>query len=341
MTAPRLGTIVAGAALAAAVTASAQQQTGVFRAGARTVPVYVTVTGADGRLVTDLTKNDFEIFDNGRPQPITTFSSGIQPIRIVIMLDMSGSMIGNLPILRSSAVQMFTQLLPDDLAKIGSFGDRITVSQNWTRDENELIRALYLDLQPGGPTPLWGAVNVAMTALKPHEGRRVVLVLSDGKDSMGGFTRSGRSVVTLEEVSARAQNEDFMIYGIGLASRMAPPPAPGVPPGSVSVGPPGARRWVAPTDNPEPDPGLRQLANESGGGYIELNDAEHLGPAFARVADELHRQYLLGFTPPENDGVVHKIEVRVRGPQMAARARRTYVAPGGRTAAEVAPEVRR
>ena len=68
--------------------------------------------------------------------------------------------------------------------------------------------------------------------------------------------------------------------------------------------------------SPEPDPGLRQLANESGGGYFELHEAEHLGPAFARFAEELHRQYQIGFTPPENDGVVHRIDVRVRGPQL-------------------------
>ena len=76
----------------------------------------------------------------------------------------------------------------------------------------------------------------------------------------------------------------------------------------------------------EPDPGLRRLANESGGGYLELKDAEHLGPAFARVAEELHRQYLIGFAAPVLDGAVHRIDVRVRGPQLTPRARRSYVA---------------
>lgn len=296
MAAPRLVAFVAAAASAAVVSAAAPQQP-VFHAGARTVPVYVTVTGGDGRLVTTLTRDDFEIFDDGRPQPITAFDAGIQPIRVVVMLDMSGSMSANLVRLRSAAVQMFTRLLPDDLARVGGFGDRISISPTWTRREDELIRAVY-DLTPGGPTPLWSAIDAAMTALAPSEGRRVVLVLSDGRDSAGGF--SGRTATTLERVSARAQNESFMIYGIGLASADSPP-----------------------------DPGLQQLALESGGGYLALGDAQRLGPAFAQVADELHRQYLIGFVPAQNDGKVHRIDVRVRGPQMTARARRTYVAPGG------------
>ena len=315
MAAPRIFAFVAGTALAGAAVVTAQQAP-VFRAGAQTVPVYVTVTGADGQLVTNLTRDDFEVFDNGQPQPITIFESTIQPIRIVVMLDMSGSMIGNVPLLRSAAVQMFTRLLPGDLARVGSFGDRITVSPTWTRDENDLIRTLYLDLKAGGATPLWGAVNVAMTTLTPHEGRRVVLVLSDGKDSPSGFRGGSRGVVTFDEVSARAQADDFMIYGIGLASRGMP---------SDLRGRGGAMPPNYPGDS-EPDPGLRRLANESGGGYVELRDAEHLGPAFSRVAEELHRQYLIGFTAPVIDGAVHRIDVRVRDSQLTPRARRSYIA---------------
>ena len=122
----------------------------MFRSATQLVPVYVTVIDeSSGHLVTDLTRDDFEILDNGRPQTITQFSNAIQPISIVVMLDMSGSMIGNLPMLRNAAVQMFTRLLPDDKARVGSFGDRITLSDKFTNDQNELIRALWLDLTPG------------------------------------------------------------------------------------------------------------------------------------------------------------------------------------------------
>jgi Ca-activated chloride channel homolog len=303
---------LAGALATSVVAAIGAQQAPVFRTATRTVPVYVTVLDTSHRLVTDLTRDDFEVYDNGRPQPVTLFDAGIQPISIVIMLDMSGSMVGNLPVLRNSAVQMFTRLLPTDKARVGNFGDRITLSERFTNDQNELIRALYLDLQPGGPTPLWGAINTAMSALGQLDGRRVVLVLSDGKDTGAlPFGRSMRAPVTLQSVSHRAQTEEFMVYGIGLASR-----------GTSTV------RGPSPTGRgTEPDPGLRDLALQSGGGYFELDDTQNLGDTFARVADELHRQYLLGFAAPDMDGKLHQLDVRVRVPGATVRARRTYLAP--------------
>src|SRR5687768_17638235 len=85
----------------------AAQEPPVFRSSTQTVPVYVTVIGEDGRLVTDLTRDDFEVLDNGRPQPISLFDSGVQPISIIMMLDMSGSMLGHVNVLRNAAVQMF------------------------------------------------------------------------------------------------------------------------------------------------------------------------------------------------------------------------------------------
>jgi Ca-activated chloride channel family protein len=298
------GLAVAGGLAVAPV--AARQQSTVFRAGTQTVPVYTTVAGPDGRLVTDLTKDDFEVYDDGRPQAITVFANEIQPISIVVMLDTSGSMTGNVRLLKDASVQLFTHLLPADKARVGNFGDRITVSPRFTNDENELIRWLWTDLEAGGPTPLWGAVNVGMTSLEHVDGRRVVLVFTDGYDA------SSREFVTLRDVVARAQSEEFMIYGIGLWSRSGR--------GGPGGGRPGMRQTMP------PDPGLKALADETGGGYFELLDAENLGPTFARVAEELHRQYLIGFSAPRLDGKLHKLDVRVRPPAMTARARKSYVA---------------
>ncbi len=301
--------IVAFVLSAAAVTLGAQQGA-VFRSATQTVPVYVTVTDEGGHLVTDLTRDDFEVDDNGRAQPITQFSSAIQPISIVMMLDMSGSMTGNLPTLRNAAVQMFTRLLPADQARVGSFGDRISLSERFTNDQNELIRSLWTDLIPGGSTPLWSAINIAMTALGHLEGRRVVLVLTDGKDTSEFWAPGGgHSSPTLAEVIRRAQVEEYLLYAIGMASR----------------GQGGSRFGRAELD--EPDPGLRELAAETGGGYFELHEADALGPAFARVADELHRQYLIGFIAPEADGKLHQISVTVKRGGAIPRARRSYLAP--------------
>lgn len=294
---------------------SARQQSGVFRAATRTVPIYTTVIGPDGRLVTDLTRDDFQIFDDGRPQPITVFDSEVQPISIVVMLDTSGSMSGNIRMLREASVQLFTHLMPADKARVGNFGDRITVSPRFTNDVNELIRWVWTDMDTGGPTPLWGAINVGMTALQHVEGRRVVLVFTDGRDA------SARQVITLRDVTARAQAEDFMIYGIGMWSRGGYAGSRG-PSGVGGLGPRGRGRG----GGEPPDPGLKAIAEESGGGYFELLTTDNLGPTFARVAEELHRQYLIGFTADRLDGRLHALEVRMRQAGYTARARRSYVA---------------
>jgi len=310
----RIGLTACMAVLVLAAVLSARQEP-VFRVRSETVPVYVTVVGSDGHLVTDLTKGDFQLFDNGRLQPITLFSSAIQPINIIVMLDMSGSMTGNLDVLRRSAVQMFTRLLPGDQARVGNFGDRIVISPTFTNNVDTLIRALYLELEPGGNTPLWGAVNAAMGALARLDGRRVVLVLSDGKNTA--------PIPTLREVVERAQLEDFMVYAIGLRSRG------GFNVGGRSAGGIGGARMGRSRgfSADEPDPGLRDLAEESGGGYFALNDTIDLGDTFARVADELHRQYLLGYAAPEDDGRVHTIEVKAADGSLKVRARRSYQAP--------------
>ena len=299
--------------VASAVTLGAQPQEpggqqSVFRSGVQTVPVYVTVTDESGHLVTDLTREDFDVFDNGRLQTITQFSSAIQPISVVMMLDMSGSMLGNLTVLRNSAVQMFTRLLPGDQARVGSFGDRITLSDRFTNDQNELIRALWEDLVPGGGTPLWAAINIAMTALSHLEGRRVVLVLTDGKDTGSIWATPGRPVLTLSDIVRRAQVEEYLLYAIGMESR-------------------GVNGHFGRAALDAPDPGLRELAAETGGGYFELHETDALGPTFERVADELHRQYLLGFTAPEADGRLHQIAVNVKRAGVISRARHSYMAP--------------
>ncbi len=134
-----------------------QPQRPTFTTAIRTVPVYVTAIDSDGHLVTDLSRDDFQVFDDGRPPA----AHGVRQSRTghqhrEIMLDMSGSMLGNLPVLRRAAVQMFTRPPADDKARVGGFGDRIVLSERFTNDQDELIRALWFDLAPGGGTPLWG-----------------------------------------------------------------------------------------------------------------------------------------------------------------------------------------
>ena len=300
------------AACAAAVVGNGQQPP-VFRGTAETVPVFVTVTDKDSRLVTTLGREDFVLLDNGRPQPISVFDNSPQPIRLIVMLDVSGSMYGNLGLLREASNQLFARLRPDDQVRVGSFGAEITISPAFSNDRAVLDAALPAAIPPSAPTPLWAALDTALDGFAGAGGRRVVLVLSDGKDS--GPVRFGQPFLTLIHVMERAQREEVMIYAVGLRSRGAPGRRPGV-----------FNPAQAMTDD-FPDAGLGKLALETGGGYFEIKPSDNLAAAFERVVDELHGQYLLGFSPPSRDGKRHKIEVRLVPRDLTPRARKNYVAP--------------
>ena len=288
--------LIAGLLLLSLPTAPAAQQT-TFRGGTQTVPIYATVVDSAGRLVPDLEKDHFEVYDDLKKQDVTLFKSDVQPFSVVVMLDTSGSMTANLELLKLAAEQFVIRLLPDDRARIGSFSDKIIISPTFTGDRDELVRIIHEDIQYGNPTFLWDAIDDSMTALSHETGRRVVLVFTDGDDET-----SRRA--TLQSVITRAQTEEYMIYAIGLHSQIM-------------------------GHSTRPAPGLRRLADETGGGYFELNRTADLGPTFTRVAEELHRQYVLGFSPQTLDGHMHKLEVKVKLPGMTVRARKSYLASKG------------
>ena len=284
-------------ALSARPSGQAPDQGGVtFRSTSQTVAIYATVTDSTGRLVPDLQERHFEVFDNLKSQPLTLFKSDIQPIKVVVMLDTSGSMTLNLDLLKVAAEQFVLRLLPDDRAKVGSFSDKILVSPTFTGDRDELVRILHNDIQFGNPTYLWDAIDRSMDELKDQTGRRVVLIFTDGEDDTS-------KRVGFNQVLTRAQNEDYMIYAIGLESRIP------------------AINLVT-----HPDRNLRRLAEQTGGGYFELTRTADLNRTFTQVADELHRQYVLGFSVENLDNTVHKLDVRVKVPGMTVRARKSYLA---------------
>ena len=284
-----------------------------FRSSSDIVPLFVTVTDGSGRLVAGLTRDDFQILDNGVPQPVALFDSAAQPISLIALLDLSGSMADNLSIVRRACLDLLGRLGAHDVAKLGVFGQQIAFSPRFARDPDQLIPLLPKSIPSSAPTPLWRAIDEAMTAVQPAaSGRRVILVLSDGKDT---GPEIGQKLVTPQNVRDRAEREDVMVYGIGL--RSAPGP----------VAPGGVRSLADVLKSPAPDPTLGTLALGTGGGYVELNGREDIAETFARIADELHRQYMLGFTPPVRDGKIHTVEVRMRNPSLRSQARKTYVAP--------------
>ena len=143
------------------------------------MPSYVTVTDATNRLVTDLTREDFEILDNGRPQEITIFDNDVRPISVVVMLDTSISMTHRLKDLFSGAEQFLLRLLPHDRAVVGAFNDKIEFSSGFTSDRNGLIAALK-DLDYGNKTRLYDALYESLDQLQEVDDRKVILLFTDG-----------------------------------------------------------------------------------------------------------------------------------------------------------------
>jgi len=285
-------------ALVSGVWVTAQQPT--FRAGTQAVSLFVTVVDGQRRLVPGLTQDDFEVFDNEKSQPIIIFDNSVHPIDVVVMLDTSGSMTLTLDLLKQAAEQFVIRLLPDDRARVGAFNDKIQImGTQFVNNRDQLISDIK-NVDFGNGTRLWDAVGASLDELKNIEGRRVILVFTDGDDTESKTANLGK-------VIDRARIEETMIYAIGLESNFF-----------------NGQRMI----RTKPDSGLRKIADETGGGYFELTKAAELAPTFTRVAQELHSQYVIGFTPQTLDGKVHKLSVRIKQPGLTARARRSYLATG-------------
>jgi Ca-activated chloride channel family protein len=289
--------IAEAAALAAAmsIALTAQQPQGpTFKAQTQVVSIFATVTDAQKRLVPNLTQDDFQVFDNEKPQPVVYFDNSVRPINVVVMLDTSGSMTLTIDLLKQAAEQFLLRLLPEDKGRVGAFNDKIQFNARWSNDRDQMITdAKNLDF--GNGTRLWDATAASLDELKAIDGRKVILLFTDGDDT--------ESRIRLSTVLDRARAEEVMIYAIGLESKFM---------GTTT----------------KPDGGLRKIAEETGGGYFELKRATDLAPTFTKVAQELHSQYVIGFTPTALDNKVHKLAVKMKQPGMTAQARRSYLAAG-------------
>jgi VWFA-related protein len=332
---------IAVALVASGVGAAALQQA-TFKEGVKTVAVYATVTDSAGRLVPDLPRDAFQVDDNSKPQSLSVFANDEQPITVVMMLDRSASMRRNFELVEKAAEKFVDALGPSDRARIGSFSNRIQVDpRTFTSDHGELLDILRSQLQEEGPTPLWNAINVGITALLHEEGRRVILVFTDGVDAP---FNPGPNSSTLKDVMKRAEEENVMVYAIGLAGvngggYVGRRPGGGYGggrggyggrPGYGGFGGGRGGRSYGGGAMDKPDPGLPKIAGATGGGYFELTNTADLASTFKRVIDELHHQYLLGFAPASLDGKTHRIDVRVKNAEMAVRARKTYLASSER-----------
>jgi VWFA-related protein len=324
--------VVVASALGVAAGAT-QSQPPSFSTATRTVAVYATVTDGRGRLVTDLTRDDFAIDDDGKRQALTLFSNDVQPITLVMLLDRSSSMKPNFDLEAQGAEAFVRSMGPGDKARIGSFANEIRIApDDFSSDREALLRIIRQDLQEPGPTPLWNAVDRGMDKLLLEQGRRVVLVFTDGVDRPLNFASRNKS---FKDVTKRAEEHDIMVYAIGLAGDNGMPGQKGDRNGRGAMGPGaiaglGGRGLGGYSGRQQelegPDEGLPKIAAATGGGYFELKTPATLASTFARVVDELHHQYALGFAPEKLDGKMHELTVKASNQALTVRARKRYLA---------------
>jgi Ca-activated chloride channel family protein len=325
----------AGAISIAAQTQDQEPEGFRFRSGVELINVTATVTDDEGRFVSGLRREDFTIYEDGEAQEVTHFSNDRVPVSLGIALDTSGSMTPDKMSAARSAIDRFVHELlgPEDELFFMHFANRPYVAQEWTTDRRAISRSVGRVMAAGG-TSLYDAVADAIPIAEGgRHTKKALLVISDGNDT--------NSVTSVREVRQLIRESEVMVYALGVdgtavSARSGPRiqlpvpvpfPFPGrrqprLPPiiGGGSA-PPGAA-----SDRVNAD-ALRQITDDTGGRTEIVRGFGDLDGATARIADELSRQYYLGYVSPgKKDGRWHDIRVEVKDRSLSVRARRGYVA---------------
>jgi len=331
-----------------------------FRTGVELVNVNATVTDQSGRFVSGLNQNDFRVYDDGQLQAVTHFSAERVPVSLGILLDTSGSMEGEKILAARDALERFLNLLndPQDEVFLYRFDNSPQLVEGWTRDKARISEALYR-IRPKGSTSMYDAVVEATQLVQQgHNRKKALVIISDGND-----TNSRTDVFSVKQM---IRETEVLVYAVGIDSQPTrpwdiriPDLAPqqrqrpwfqrGQPPRTPIPFPfplPGRKPPSNPPPNPvppTPNPGghshyggdddrvnvaaLRDITDDSGGRTEIIRFPRDLDPATVGIADELSKQYYLGYPAPgEKDGRWHAIGVEVRNPSFHVRARRGYVA---------------
>jgi Ca-activated chloride channel family protein len=269
-----------------------------FRGGVTTVEIPVTVTDSSGRLIMGLTKEDFEVFEDGDPQPVTQFSDKRTPVSVGVLLDISDSMRGQPIVDARTALDRFMADLLDqsDEGFVAAFSHLPRILTTWTAPPSRLAGRLGNE-RPAGGTAIYDALFAATPMFqRRHQTRAALIVISDGAD-----TASDHSLAQARETLRRS---DAFVYAIAIDSA--------------------ADKRVSTKVNPE---ALREITGPSGGYTEVVRTYEDLGPATQRIAEELNSQYTLGYAAVRpQDGRWRSIRVRVKNRDYIARSRRGYFA---------------
>jgi len=318
-----------------------------FRSGVELINVTTTVSDASGRFVSGLQKDDFAVYEDDRPVEVSHFSAERVPVSLGIALDTSGSMAGDKIREAESALNRFTfELLDkDDEMFLYRFSNYPTLLQNWTTDRQLIGRALGR-LTPNGGTALYDAVVEALPlAARGRFQKKALVIISDGNDTS--------SRADIRDVKQQIRESEVLVYAIGIDGepeqvRRAAPAPPRVPFPVPLPFPPAGGRGRFPLRNLAPQFGrqggngrwsrsasdgrvnvsaLRDMTDDSGGRTEIIRSARDLDPATVGIADELSKQYYLGYqSTGKRDGRWHSIRVELKNASYRVRARRGYTA---------------
>jgi VWFA-related protein len=270
----------------------------VFRSGVDLVQMSATVVDDEGRLVGDLEREDFQVFEDGEQQTLTHFTRDRVPLSVGVVLDISQSMYGQrIDDARLALDHFLAELLdPGDEVFVIAFNHTPEVVVPWTLGPRQLRNRLA-DIRPYGGTGIYDAMMAAVPRFDGREHQRAAAVLiSDGSDT--------GSDADVRDVRRLLRRSDAFVYAIAIDAPES--------------------RAINDRVNPH---ALREMTTESGGYTEVVHDSPELGPATARIAEELNHQYTLSYAPTRPpDGGYRSIRVRIPGTDYGVRTRRGYVA---------------
>lgn len=316
----------------------------VIKVDTTLITLPVSVTDRDGRYIPNLSKSDFRLWEDGVEQQVAFFSSVDKPFSVVLLLDTSGSTRFKIEEIQDAAIAFVNQLRPDDRVMVLSFDDDIRVLTDFTGDRSRMRDAIRRT-RTGNGTKLYDAVDLVINQrLSQVQGRKAVVLFTDGVDTTSKRASYASNVRDAEELDALIYPIQYDTYrdvnaGNGPAGGWPGSQRRSAPidiligilgrRGGGSSGPIGGGGGVGAnrSDYERADRYLRDLAEKTGARQYSADTMSNLSYAFANIAEELRRQYSLGYYPirPPQPGQRRQVRVRVNQPNLAVRSRDSYV----------------
>lgn len=336
----------------------------VIRVDTTLVTLPVSVTDRNGRYIPNLNKEDFRLWDDGVEQQVAFFASVDKPFSVVLMIDTSGSTRFRVDEIQDAAITFVNQLRPDDQVMVVSFDDDVRILAEFTGDRSRLRNAIRRT-RTGNGTKLYDAVDLVINQrLNRVSGRKAVVLFTDGVDTTSRRASYAANIRDAEEVDALiypVQYDTYSDVNSGGSNWPGPRRVPISPAdiliqilgGTIGGGGRGGRggggTGTSRSDYEQANRYLRDLAERTGARQFQADSTSNLAYAFGNIAEELRRQYSLGFYPknPPQQGQRRQVRVRVNQPNLAVRARESYIfksagsANRDSTAQKPAPALRR